>query len=54
MPRRSLAKSFLPKFDALGLTLVYDDGATGDNELLQTAEKSPYRHPVFRPANLQN
>lgn len=45
---------FFCKFDALGLTFVYDDGSTGYNEILQIEEKSPYRHPVYRPAGLQN
>ena len=42
------------KFDALGLTFVYDNGATGYNEILQVEEKSPYRHSAYRPENLQN
>ncbi len=47
-------EEFFAKFDALGLTFVYDDGATGYNEILQIEEQSPYRHSVYRPANLQN
>lgn len=47
-------EEFFAKFDALGLTFVYDDGATGYNEILQIEERSPYLHPANRPANLQN
>lgn len=47
-------EEFFVKFDALGLTFVYDNGTTGFNEILQIEEKSPYRHSVYRPANLQN
>ena len=47
-------EEFFMKFDALGLTFVYDDDATGYNEILQIEEKSPYRHPVYRPAGLEN
>ena len=36
-------EEFFQKFDLLGLTFVYDNEATGYNELLQIDEKSPYR-----------
>ena len=47
-------EEFFLKFDALGLTFVYADDSTGHNEILQIEEKSPYRHPVYRSANLVN
>jgi hypothetical protein len=47
-------EEFFCKFDALGLTFVYDDAATGYNEILQKEELSPYRHPEYRAASLAN
>ena len=45
---------FFSKFDALGLTFVYDDDSTGYNEILQIEEKSAYRHPVERAFGREN
>ncbi len=36
---------FFMRFDLLGLSFVYDD-ASGQHELLQVEEKSPYRRPA--------
>lgn len=47
-------EEFFCKFDALGLSLVYDNDLTGYNEILQRDEHSPYRHPDHRPEALQN
>ena len=38
-------EEFFARFDALGLTFVYDDDSTGYNEILQREEESPYRRP---------
>ena len=35
---------FFAKFEALGLSFVYDDACCGYNELLQREGHSPYRH----------
>jgi hypothetical protein len=45
-------EEFFVKFDGLGLTFVYDDDRGGYNEILQNEEKSPYRHPKYRPSML--
>ncbi len=47
-------EEFFCKFDALGLTLVYDNASTDYNEILQRDEHSPYRHPDHHPKALQN
>ena len=41
-------EEFFCKFDALGLTLVYDTDKAGYNEILQREEVSAYRHPDHR------
>ena len=43
-------EEFFLKFDALGLSFVYDKGTSGDNEILQIEERSPYRTRYYRPA----
>jgi hypothetical protein len=45
---------FFAKFDALGLAVVYDDGSTGYNEILQRDEESPYISPAYRLVTLGN
>jgi hypothetical protein len=45
-------EDFFVKFDGLGLTFVYDNDRAGYNEILQNEEKSPYRHPKYRPSML--
>lgn len=45
---------FFVKFDELGLTLVYDSGPTGYNEILQIESRSPYRHPEYRAESLKH
>ncbi len=47
-------EEFFLKFDSLGLAFVYDDDATGYNEILQIEERSAYRHNRDRPATLEN
>lgn len=47
-------EDFFVKFDALGLTFVYDDGATGHNEILQVEANSPYRNPKDQVGDLRN
>ena len=47
-------EEFFLKFDELGLTFVYDEGASGQNEILQIEEKSPYRPPAYRKVKLDN
>ena len=36
-------EDFFAKFDQMGLALVYNDDASGYNEILQRDEHSPYR-----------
>lgn len=45
---------FFVKFDELGLTFVYDNDATGYNEILQVESRSPYRHPSYRSESLKH
>lgn len=47
-------EEFFLKFDALGLAFVYDTGPTQHNEILQIADKSPYRHAEYRSRDLSN
>ncbi len=52
---RSLTwEEFFIKFDALGLAFVYDNDSSGYHEILQIEEKSPYRHPEYRPVDIRN
>jgi len=45
---------FFLKFDGLGLAFVYDDAPTGYNEILQVEDRSPFRHPRYRPSTTQH
>ena len=45
---------FFTRFDALGLTFVYDDDSTGANELLQIESKSAYRNPAYTPVKMEH
>ncbi len=47
-------EEFFFKFDALGLTFVYGDDATGYNQILQMEENPSIVSLVYRPANFQN
>ena len=47
-------EEFFLKFDELGLTFVYDEGTSGDNEILQIEERSPYRPRGYRPVPLDS
>lgn len=47
-------EDFFVKFDALGLTFVYDEAVPGHNEILQIEEKSAYRPPAYRVTKLEN
>ena len=45
---------FFAKFDALGLSFVYDEAVPERNELLQIEEKSAYRPLAYRVSRLDN
>ena len=45
---------FLAKFDALGLSLAYDEAVPRNNEILQIEEKSPYRPAAYKVFKLDN
>ena len=47
-------EEFFLKFDELGLSFVYDNGTSGDNEILQIEERSPYRTEYHRIAELDS
>ena len=47
-------EDFFAKFDALGLSLVYDDDLTGYNEILEREELSAFRHADHRSGRLEN
>lgn len=47
-------EEFFAKFDALGLTFVYDNELTGYNEILQREDESAYRHPEHLPRTMQH
>ena len=47
-------EEFFLKFDSLGLAFVYDEDPTGNHEILQIEENSPYRHNRYRPSTLEN
>ncbi len=52
--RLILWDDFFAKFDALGLSFVYDEAVPGSNEILQIEEKSAYRPPAYRVSKLDN
>ena len=52
--RRISCEEFFTRFDALGLTFVYENDSTGQNEILQIENKSPYRNPEYRIEKLQH
>ena len=45
---------FFLKFDALGLTFVYEEGTREHHEILQMEEKSPYRPPAYKRAKFED
>ena len=45
---------FFSRFDILGLACVYDDKSTGNNELLQIENKSPYRNAKYAVGQTNN
>ena len=47
-------EEFFTRFDALGLTFIYDNDSTGQNEILQIENKSPYRNPEYRIEKLHH
>lgn len=47
-------EDFFAKFDLLGLTFVYDNDATGYNELLQIESRNPYRSSRELRMDLRN
>ncbi len=47
-------EDFFAKFDALGLSFVYDEAIPGSNEIVQIEEKSPYRPIAYRPSKLDH